>query len=141
MSSAIFSLSDHMFPGWQNPLPSPSPHESVWRFLIYFYVTLSRYSYLPILNTSGGSGEAAITLFEAYSLGVLAQQVLRRLMVTFGILQKHSTFDLLASVFPRLRSPIAMLLVFAEAERFELSEGCPSHAFQACALDRYATPP
>ncbi len=31
--------------------------------------------------------------------------------------------------------------IFAEAERFELSVGCPTHAFQACALDRYATPP
>src|SRR3989338_3218115 len=29
----------------------------------------------------------------------------------------------------------------AEAERFERSEGYPSHAFQACALDHYATPP
>ena len=29
----------------------------------------------------------------------------------------------------------------AEAERFELSRGCPLHAFQACALDHYATPP
>ena len=29
----------------------------------------------------------------------------------------------------------------AEAERFERSVGFPTHAFQACALDRYATPP
>lgn len=39
-----------------------------------------------------------------------------------------------------LISPSALRLT-AEAERFELSEGFPSHAFQACALDRYATPP
>lgn len=29
----------------------------------------------------------------------------------------------------------------AEAERFELSVGCPTQTFQVCALDRYATPP
>lgn len=29
----------------------------------------------------------------------------------------------------------------AEGERFELSRGFPLHAFQACALDRYANPP
>ncbi len=29
----------------------------------------------------------------------------------------------------------------AEPERFELSVGCPTHAFQACALDHYATVP
>ena len=29
----------------------------------------------------------------------------------------------------------------AEGERFELSVGFPTHAFQACALDHYANPP
>jgi hypothetical protein len=29
----------------------------------------------------------------------------------------------------------------AEGRRFELLVGCPTHAFQACALDRYANPP
>ena len=29
----------------------------------------------------------------------------------------------------------------SEGERFELSVGCPTHAFQACALDHYANPP
>ena len=28
-----------------------------------------------------------------------------------------------------------------EGERFELSVGFPTHAFQACALDHYANPP
>ena len=35
----------------------------------------------------------------------------------------------------------ACVQIVAEAERFELSVGCPTHAFQACALDHYATPP
>jgi hypothetical protein len=29
----------------------------------------------------------------------------------------------------------------AEDEGFEPSVGCPTHAFQACALGRYANPP
>src|ERR1035437_6853454 len=29
----------------------------------------------------------------------------------------------------------------AEGKRFELLVSCPTHAFQACALDRYANPP
>ena len=33
------------------------------------------------------------------------------------------------------------LCLDAEAERFELSVPCGTHAFQACALDHYATPP
>ena len=32
-------------------------------------------------------------------------------------------------------------LVMAEDEGFEPSVGCPTHAFQACALGRYANPP
>ena len=31
--------------------------------------------------------------------------------------------------------------VLAEDEGFEPSVGCPTHAFQACALGRYANPP
>src|SRR3989344_4520254 len=31
--------------------------------------------------------------------------------------------------------------IVAEGERFELSVGFPTHAFQACALDHYANPP
>jgi hypothetical protein len=30
---------------------------------------------------------------------------------------------------------------YAEDEGFEPSVGCPTHAFQACALGRYANPP
>jgi hypothetical protein len=36
---------------------------------------------------------------------------------------------------------ICFLLYRAEAERFELSVPFGTHAFQACALDHYATPP
>ena len=36
---------------------------------------------------------------------------------------------------------LVRLIIFAEAERFELSVGCPTQTFQVCALDRYATPP
>ena len=32
-------------------------------------------------------------------------------------------------------------LICAEDEGFEPSIGCPIHAFQACALGRYANPP
>ena len=32
-------------------------------------------------------------------------------------------------------------LKMAEDEGFEPSVGCPTHAFQACALGRYANPP
>ena len=32
-------------------------------------------------------------------------------------------------------------LYLAEDEGFEPSKGCPLHAFQACALGRYANPP
>jgi hypothetical protein len=31
--------------------------------------------------------------------------------------------------------------MLAEDEGFEPSVGCPTHAFQACALGRYANPP
>ena len=33
------------------------------------------------------------------------------------------------------------LINLAEDEGFEPSVGCPTHAFQACALGRYANPP
>ncbi len=34
-----------------------------------------------------------------------------------------------------------ILKIGAEDEGFEPSVGCPTHAFQACALGRYANPP
>ena len=34
-----------------------------------------------------------------------------------------------------------LLIGSAEDEGFEPSVGCPTHAFQACALGRYANPP
>ena len=36
---------------------------------------------------------------------------------------------------------MSRVLYIAEGKRFELLVGCPTHAFQACALDRYANPP
>ena len=40
-----------------------------------------------------------------------------------------------------LNSPHSELSRVAEDEGFEPSIGCPIHAFQACALGRYANPP
>ena len=37
--------------------------------------------------------------------------------------------------------PGATTEMLAEDEGFEPSVGCPTHAFQACALGRYANPP
>ena len=34
-----------------------------------------------------------------------------------------------------------LCVAMAEDEGFEPSKGCPLHAFQACALGRYANPP
>ena len=39
------------------------------------------------------------------------------------------------------KSPNSELSWVAEDEGFEPSIGCPIHAFQACALGRYANPP
>ena len=36
---------------------------------------------------------------------------------------------------------VSEALSMAEDEGFEPSVGCPTHAFQACALGRYANPP
>ena len=36
---------------------------------------------------------------------------------------------------------IERISILAEDEGFEPSVGCPTHAFQACALGRYANPP
>ena len=36
---------------------------------------------------------------------------------------------------------LGVTYLVAEDEGFEPSVGCPTHAFQACALGRYANPP
>ena len=36
---------------------------------------------------------------------------------------------------------IEHMAILAEDEGFEPAVGCPTHAFQACALGRYANPP
>ena len=54
-------------------------------------------------------------------------------------------FDVaLSKILPNgeVRTDAACLgLSCAEDEGFEPSVGCPTHAFQACALGRYANPP
>ena len=41
----------------------------------------------------------------------------------------------------KIYSLTAFAHYFAEGKGFEPLVSCPTHAFQACALDRYATPP
>ena len=55
----------------------------------------------------------------------------------------RSVFKILEqSVFLSSNKPPEFNTYFtAEDEGFEPSVGCPTHAFQACALGRYANPP
>lgn len=52
-----------------------------------------------------------------------------------------SSFESLLNPMSVKKLPKGSIFSEAEAERFELSRACALHAFQACALDHYATPP
>ena len=64
-------------------------------------------------------------------------------MNIFAVVDSEFTGSNLTCIFRgNHRSPkLHKLIEGAEDEGFEPSVGCPTHAFQACALGRYANPP
>lgn len=52
-------------------------------------------------------------------------------------MQQNRGFEINHQIF----SKTSQLVIVAEDEGFEPSVGFPTHAFQACALGRYANPP